>query len=358
MASKFERCVESVKARGGARSPRGVCATAGRRKYGAKRFQAMARAGRSNPAESAAQFGLAEAVLAGTSNVMPVSVAREMIDATPKTLRSKFARELAAKHRSNKSRKNLLPLDFGTASLTGQALTAIEKQREKLAKKLKSNKSKFRTRVSKLFGKKTTFHGKVKRTGAKVRVSKRRGNPANPVGTAREAYQRFHGRPSEMLVEVRTPIHEHTVLAAIGDLVKLKIKPAAGGGAVKLQKFGTNKDGQKALLCMNEGMSQMFIEGGDQSVDLDAFGVEPPFREFETLGKLTDVWYFTTKDHLRPEDGGTANYHHEFGVKYDSKGRRLPRDLKACPDVLYDVRNHLLSFSGGRYTIPDEGIDG
>ena len=152
---------------------------------------------------------------------------------------------------------------------------------------------------------------------------------------------------------------EDFLVMAIGDLIKLKIKPAAGGGAVTLRKFGTNKDGQKALLCMNEGMTQMFIEGGDQSIDLDAFGIEPPFREFETLGKLTDVWYFTTKDHLRPQDGGTANYHHAFGVKRDAKGRMIRRrDLKACPDVLYDARNQLLSFSGGRYTIPDEGIDG
>jgi hypothetical protein len=261
----------------------------------------------------------------------------------------------AAAARSNKSRKNILPLDFGTASLTGQALTAIEKQREKLAKKLKSNKAKFRTRVTQLFGKKTTFRGKVKRASAKAGASKsRRGNPANPVGTARQAYERFHGRPSEMLVEVRTPIHEHTVLAGIGDLLKLKIKPAAGGGKVTLRKFGTNKDGQKALLCMNEDRTHMYIEGGDQSVDLDAFGVEPPYHEMETLGKLTDVWYFTTKEHLRPQDGGTANYHHEFGIAPGEKRR----NIKNCPDVLYDVRNQLLSFSGGRYTIPDEGIDG
>ncbi len=33
----------------------------------------------------------------------------------------------------------------------------------------------------------------------------------------------------------------------------------------------------------------------------------------EILGALTCVVYFTTKDHLRPEDGGTANYKHKFG---------------------------------------------
>ena len=57
--SAFEQCVESVAKRGGAYSPRGVCAAAGRKKYGKKKFQQMAAAGRRkkkhrNPADQAA----------------------------------------------------------------------------------------------------------------------------------------------------------------------------------------------------------------------------------------------------------------------------------------------------------------
>lgn len=44
--SRFEKCVKSVEARGGSYSPRGVCAAAGRKKYGKRKFQAMAEAGR------------------------------------------------------------------------------------------------------------------------------------------------------------------------------------------------------------------------------------------------------------------------------------------------------------------------
>jgi hypothetical protein len=44
--SAFRRCVKSVSARGGAYDPRAVCAAAGRRKYGAKRYREMAAAGR------------------------------------------------------------------------------------------------------------------------------------------------------------------------------------------------------------------------------------------------------------------------------------------------------------------------
>jgi hypothetical protein len=42
----FDRCVADVEKRGGAYSPRGVCAAAGRKKFGKKKFQAMALAGK------------------------------------------------------------------------------------------------------------------------------------------------------------------------------------------------------------------------------------------------------------------------------------------------------------------------
>ena len=44
--SEFKRCVKGVSSRGGAYDPRAVCAAAGRRKYGAKKFQSMALAGK------------------------------------------------------------------------------------------------------------------------------------------------------------------------------------------------------------------------------------------------------------------------------------------------------------------------
>ena len=53
-----------------------------------------------NPAVSAAQYGMAQAVLSGQSTAMPVSVARELVDKTPHATRSKFARELAGNPRN------------------------------------------------------------------------------------------------------------------------------------------------------------------------------------------------------------------------------------------------------------------
>jgi hypothetical protein len=99
--------------------------------------------------------------------------------------------------------------------------------------------------------------------------------------------------------------------------------------------------------------------GGDQKVNLADFGIREP-HEKEALGAVRAVWYDTTKVHLAPEDGGKAVYHHKFGGPkhkaggandWGSKGPRLPM-------LMYDVRNKLLEFAGGGYTLPDVGIDG
>lgn len=48
---RFAKCVQSVESRGGAVDARAVCASAGRKKYGKKKFQAMAKAGRKRAAK-------------------------------------------------------------------------------------------------------------------------------------------------------------------------------------------------------------------------------------------------------------------------------------------------------------------
>ena len=164
----------------------------------------------------------------------------------------------------------------------------------------------------------------------------------NPVPQAQERYEKFHGHPSKELVEVKTKIHTHGVLTSLGDLKKLVIvSPAGHRVVIKGFKGAGFKD---AFLAMNEAATQLYIEGGDQSVNLADFGIRQPVHEKEVLGVCESVYYFTTKDHLQPEDGGTAVYKHRFGRKK--------------PTIVYDVPNQLLEFAGGGYTIPDEGIDG
>jgi hypothetical protein len=175
---------------------------------------------------------------------------------------------------------------------------------------------------------------------------------SNPVESAAERYEYFHGRPPQNDTVIKTPIHRHAVLSGIGELKELEILAISGDRKVKLEGF------KGALLAETEKGTQLYIKGGDQSVNLKDFGIKDP-HEYEILGALLRVVYFTTKVHLMPKDGGTANYKHKFGkgggvamyYKFGSKGARLPM-------IGYDTRNKLLSIQGGTYTIVAEGIDG
>ena len=166
----------------------------------------------------------------------------------------------------------------------------------------------------------------------KRKANKKRGNPAQ---AATEAYEEFHGRQPDETIEVRKSVHFHRHLAGAGKLLKLEIAPERGGDHMTLQGF------KGAVLAFNEAKNQLFIEGGDQAVDLKAFGIRQP-HETETLGKAVAVEYHTTKDHLGSE-GGTAIYVHKFE--------------KPQPHVIYSVRDEQLTFSGGGYDIKAEGID-
>ena len=171
----------------------------------------------------------------------------------------------------------------------------------------------------------------------------------NPASAAASMYEKFHGRPSGEVVEVKKDLHYHGNLAALGELEKLTVK-ANDGGLVDLEGFGD------AVLCSNERGTQLYIEGGDQAVKLSAFGIGKPYHDVEDLGEVTKLWYFTTKDHLG-DQGGEASYHHTLSeekktrMSYGFGERRAPK-----PRLLYDVLNQGLAFAGGEYSVEPEGI--
>lgn len=167
----------------------------------------------------------------------------------------------------------------------------------------------------------------------------KRNGPAFDAAAA--ASEEFHGTPAHEVFKVKTEIFEHSKLGDVGELIQLEIKPVDGGRIVDLSGF----EGARLARSPKGYNDQLYIEGGDQAVDLEQFGIEDP-HEFETLGVAHAVTYYTVKHHLSKKDGGEANYRHKFG---DNGG--------VGPDVIYDVQNKLLSFSGGTYKIPAEGID-
>jgi hypothetical protein len=169
----------------------------------------------------------------------------------------------------------------------------------------------------------------------------------NPAAASADVFEEFHGfKPSEV-VTVTKHVHHHEHLAALGKLVLLEV-------------YGVDKQGHKisgfknAILACNEDRNQLFIEGGDQTVDLSDFGISKG-HETETLGKVTNIGYQTNKTHLGDE-GGNAVYVHKFRST-NQGGKHVTVKIARCPDLIYDVRNEQLLFSGGSYEILAEGIN-
>lgn len=153
---------------------------------------------------------------------------------------------------------------------------------------------------------------------------------------AAEVYKEFHGRgPGGVVIDVETPIVQHNTLVGIGKLVRLVIETTEGPRTLVTLEF------KGTMLAMNTKKTQLYIEGGNQSVNLADFNIKPPIHETEVLGLLRRVFYDTVKTHLG-DTGGDAIYNHEFS--------------RNAPAVIYDTRNKLLTLAGGRYDMPPEGI--
>lgn len=172
----------------------------------------------------------------------------------------------------------------------------------------------------------------------------------NPSGEAQQVYQEFHGEPPSETVIVEKKVHFHKHLASAGELRKLEVRRRVDRGVTTLTRF------KGALLAFNEAKNQLFVEGGDQTVSLEAFGIDPnEAHEMETLGQVLAIDYFTDKTHLGDE-GGVATYEHEFRTT-NELGKHVTVKIARYPDLIYSVPNEQLYFSGGSYLIRAEGID-
>ena len=169
----------------------------------------------------------------------------------------------------------------------------------------------------------------------------------NPAAASAEVFEEFHGYQPSEIIEVTKRIHYHEHLAAAGKLTHLEV-----AGIDRRRHKITGFRG--SILAFNEDKNQLFVEGGDQSINLGDFGIRQP-HELETLGKLTDIGYHTNKTHLGDE-GGEAVYVHKLRTTNDN-GRHVVVNIARYPDVIYDVRNEQLMFSGGSYEILREGIN-
>ena len=293
--AKCDRCVKAVKKRGGAVDPYAVCTAAGTRNRGRRR------------------------------NIIPVVPLPTAISQSSEAYQvGKFLR-------------------------TGKFNPGLRAKFDKL-------QAEQRKLYGELQGRDTASswaRPKVKRIQAIQRQMEKLSSAAaqsNPAAESAEVFEQFHGYPPEEAIVVREQVHFHRNLAAAGQLEYLIVDTADGKYRVTV-KFDPN-----VLLAFNESGNQLFVRGGDQSVDLSDFGIDPRrAHELETLGKATRIGYFTTKTHLG-EDGGTAVYDHSFRMTNEN-GRHVTVRIAKYPDVIYRVRDKHLEFSGGSYKILPEGID-
>ena len=178
-------------------------------------------------------------------------------------------------------------------------------------------------------------------------AGKRKAAKRNPATAAAEGFEEFHGYPPDEIVTVEKRVHFHKHLSGAGKLKALVVK-GVDHQTHTIKGFGP------ALLAFNEAKDQLFVEGGDQSLDLREFGIEKP-HELETIGKVLAIDYFTNKTHLG-EDGGRATYAHQFRTTNEN-GQHVVVTIARYPDLIYRRLDEQLEFSGGSYTIRAEGID-
>ena len=160
----------------------------------------------------------------------------------------------------------------------------------------------------------------------------------NPASSAAALSEAWHGRPAEKETEYETTLHTHEYLTDCGALKEIELHRPAG----TVIAFGKG-----TRLASNEHGTQLFVEGGDQSIDLREFPHIDRTKESVVLGKAIAVTYITAKQHLGAEDKVPGPYRHEFGEEGGT-----------CPTVIYDTMNCLLSFSGGTYHIDRDLDDG
>jgi hypothetical protein len=193
-------------------------------------------------------------------------------------------------------------------------------------------------------------------------AGKRRAQRAhNPADAASEAYQIFHGEPPSRFTEVVERRHHHGFLFSVGRLEYLIVRTIDRSSEVKLKKFAGaflagNEQAFKELSETGHARAQLYIKDGDQSINLEDFGIDPQrAHEIETLGRVIDVGYETNKVHLGAE-GGQAIYDHKFRRTREGDVE-ITVDWARYPDLIYYVLDERLEFSGGSYELIAEGIN-
>lgn len=173
---------------------------------------------------------------------------------------------------------------------------------------------------------------KIRRTRLGT-VAWRRRNPDQEYRKAVELYEEFHGAGPEKLEEIEIELAHPSWLTALGELVEIVVDSPAGRSSIQF-------DRDRPLLCSDPDGVQLYVEGGDQTLDLEKLGVEP--KPMSVIGEIHQITYRTRKDF---DDFETIDYYHQMG---EETGDR--------PVLVYDSVNRLIHIAGGAYRVEESGI--
>ena len=175
----------------------------------------------------------------------------------------------------------------------------------------------------------------VVRPGFKLRAKLLKRNPESD---AASMYEKFHGKESEAISEFIEEEHYHGHLAALGQLIELKVYTITGLDAT----FCFDYEGEPSkgvILASNEEGTALYAVGGDQSLDLASVKMdkEDYLKDSMVIGDCYFVSYFTEKDFDNFEN---IVYEHELG-----------EETGELPVLRYDRLNERLYIDGGAYCI-------
>ena len=166
---------------------------------------------------------------------------------------------------------------------------------------------------------------------------RKRRNPSAEEEAAAELSEEFHGRPAEKVTDLVREEAERYALAELGRLMELHVILPSGRSVVL--EFSR----RRPRLCASPDGGQLYLEGGDQAVDLDTLGLAKALpKDHVEIGAVHRIVYRTSKafHSFEPTD-----YVHQFA----ERGGQLPT-------LGYDVLNKRLYLIGGIYQVRPEGI--
>lgn len=172
-----------------------------------------------------------------------------------------------------------------------------------------------------------------------VKVAK--GNPGkrkNPESEAAEMFEKFHGKASESIATFEEEEAYHGHLAALGQLIELKVYTVTGLEATFCFEH-EGKPEKGVILASNESGSSLYFVGGCQKLPLKDIKMDTDewLKDSMIIGDCFFVSYYTEKDF----DKWTPTiYEHQLG-----------EETGDLPVLRYDKMNERIYLDGGAYVI-------